>query len=60
MRSSSTEYGGRDHGYYLHGGSVNDVFYNDRSIVKTSRHAFEIGETAARILLQNSKSPKGV
>jgi Transcriptional regulators len=39
------------------GDSEDDVFYNDPTIIKTSRPAFEIGETAGKILLQNIKSP---
>lgn len=39
------------------GDSQDDVFYIDQSIIKTSRSAFEIGERAIRLLLQNIKSP---
>jgi multiple sugar transport system substrate-binding protein len=40
------------------GDSVDDVFYHDTSILKTSRNAFKIGETTARLLLKNCDSPK--
>jgi multiple sugar transport system substrate-binding protein len=39
------------------GDSEDDVFYYDPTIIKTSRPAFEIGETAGKLLLQNIKSP---
>lgn len=39
------------------GDCMQDVFYNDSSILKTSRPSFEIGEQAASILLRNIKSP---
>lgn len=39
------------------GDSQDDVFYIDSTIIKTSRSAFEIGERAIRLLLQNIKSP---
>lgn len=39
------------------GDCIHDIFYNDTSILKTSRPSFEIGEQAARILLNNMKSP---
>ena len=39
------------------GDSEDDIFYYNPGILKTSRSAFEIGETAGRLLLQNIKSP---
>lgn len=39
------------------GDCIHDIYYNDSSILKTSRPSFEIGEQAARTLLANLKSP---
>lgn len=39
------------------GDSMDDVFYNDPSILKTSRASYLIGEAVARLLLANMKSP---
>ncbi len=48
---------GKDVSIITSGDSENDVFYYDPTIIKTSRSAFEIGETAGRLLLENIKSP---
>lgn len=39
------------------GDSVDDVFYSDPTIKKSSRSAFDIGESAVKLLLTNMKSP---
>ncbi len=39
------------------GDSADDVFYCDPTIIKNSRSAFDIGESAVRLLLSNMKSP---
>lgn len=39
------------------GDSLHDVFYFDRGIYKTPRSAYEMGEKASQLLLENIKSP---
>lgn len=39
------------------GDSMDDVFYHDPTIRKTSRDAYRIGETAGKLLLDNIQSP---
>ena len=39
------------------GDSVDDVFYSDTTINKSSRSAFDIGESAVKLLISNMKSP---
>ncbi|WP_394926629.1 extracellular solute-binding protein [uncultured Robinsoniella sp.] len=39
------------------GDAVDDVFYYDTTIIKTSRSAYNMGEAAGKLLLKNIKSP---
>lgn len=39
------------------GDAVDDVFYHDETIIKTSRSAYNMGEEAGKLLLKNIKSP---
>lgn len=39
------------------GDAVDDVFYYDSTIIKTSRSAYNMGEAAGHLLLKNIKSP---
>lgn len=48
---------GRDVYILSTGDSIDDVFYDDSAIHKTSRNAFAIGESAARLLMTHVKAP---
>lgn len=48
---------GRDVHIISTGDSIDDVFYDDSTIHKTSRNAFAVGETAAQLLLTSIRAP---